>query len=434
MPETEVRNTGPAATQREAGNRTGRDRDAGETGRRGARWLAGLAVLYFSHAVNDGNLVILSPVLPLIAAELSLSPFQVGLIVSAFSFAAASFQLPASFVADHTGRKKTIFSAGLLLSGLSIGAYGLATGFHTLLPLVLLAGVGFSSYHPASVAILTDQYAEGRRGFQIGIFNVFGSLGGALYPVVMGFLAAGIGWRAGTKYLAVLAVATALSGYILFGEPRGARRPLAESLRFLKSDVFLRPPLLILAATSGLNNLMYVGTVTFIPFLMADRYGWNSSQIGMALFLFNGVGLVSQPILGYLSDVLDRRLLIFPVVLLSGAASVLLPLPGTAVLTLAVVFLLGMLTMGIRPLSMAAAADYAESGTNASSIGLIFTANTAVSSLAPAAGGLLIQVTGSMATPFLVFGSILMIGSVLSLFLNRYPPGPAGAHQSPPPL
>ena len=81
---------------------------------------AKLLLLSGSHAVNSVYNRILTPLLPLIVIEFDLNYSQAGLIVSAYAAGNSLFQYPISFVADYTGRRRTVLVCSLIINALPV--------------------------------------------------------------------------------------------------------------------------------------------------------------------------------------------------------------------------------------------------------------------------------------------------------------------------
>lgn len=384
---------------------------------------AKMGILLLSHALNDGYIILLTPILPVLASEFHLDPIAMGLIISVNSFTTTVLQLPASFVADYTGRKKTLLALGLLVLGLGVLLYGLSPTYGILLAGAFLVGAGGSTYHPTSMGVITDEFEKERKGFYLGIHTPAGSLGASLMPALMGFAVASIGWRAAALILAP--VAMALGGLIYFffrdvsvNQGKGGSVKSGFTWEAMKRDILLNPPLLLLAGIGGINAFAYYGAITFLPSWVSEAYGWDSARAGALMALFHGVALASQPLLGFLSDRYGRsRPLAGAMALGAVAIALLVFLPGTSRLVF-MAALWGATVLAIRPVIFAGGTDYTSAATSSTTIGLIFAANSAFGSLAPILGGYLARAF-SLQVSFLLFASFMAIGTVLTFLLPQ---------------
>jgi MFS transporter, FSR family, fosmidomycin resistance protein len=174
-----------------------------ETGSMGRRWVAEDAARDFEvmgligtgHAFSHFVLLTLPPLFPLLKAELGLSYFQLGSILTMASLASGVTQLAFGFLVDRFGAVP-ILLAGLAFQGLAIFGLGLAPAYGVMLALALRIGLGNATYHPADYAILAARVSEKRVGRAFALHNFTGYVGWSLAPVVMAFLAGHLGWHA----------------------------------------------------------------------------------------------------------------------------------------------------------------------------------------------------------------------------------------------
>src|SRR6059058_917379 len=99
-----------------------------------------LALSAFINFVDRGNL---SAAAPLLKTELALSDLQLGILLAAFFWSYAFFQIAAGWLVDHLD-VKWMLAAGFFIWSVATAATGLATGFVLLLTTRLILGVGES--------------------------------------------------------------------------------------------------------------------------------------------------------------------------------------------------------------------------------------------------------------------------------------------------
>ncbi len=104
-----------------------------------------------------------------------------------------AFTLPAA-IASAAGFVLLAFSTGLIVAGLSL----------------VLIGVGMGGISVPLLTLLGDLTPEGRRGHTVGIYQLFGDVGGSLGPVVGVQLAGELSFRAVYAGVAVLLLLVAL--------------------------------------------------------------------------------------------------------------------------------------------------------------------------------------------------------------------------------
>ena len=179
------------------------------------------------HVVNDALFVGLYPLLPLVAADLSLSYAEVGAIKTAYSGASAVLQVPAGIAAERWG-EHLLLALGTGWLGLGLAVMAFAAAFWPLLALSLLGGLGGNVQHPVASSVVSRLFESGRRPTAIGTLSLYYTctlLASALAPILYGLLAdrAGLG-----PTFATLAAVTASIAPLALLVGRGLRTDLSH--------------------------------------------------------------------------------------------------------------------------------------------------------------------------------------------------------------
>ena len=154
-----------------------------------------LALLVISVAFNYIDRTNLSVAAPALRASLGLNPAQLGLLLSAFFWTYASFQVLAGWLVDRYS-VNWVFGIGFLLWSLATAATGLAGSFAVILGLRLLLGVGESVAYPSYSKIIAARVPEHRRGLANALIDSGSKAGSALGTLIGGLVVARFGWRA----------------------------------------------------------------------------------------------------------------------------------------------------------------------------------------------------------------------------------------------
>ena len=129
--------------------------------------------------------------------ELGLSSYQLGLLLSAFFWTYALFQLfsIAGWLVDRFN-VCWILAAGFFLWSCATAVTGAANAFAVLFGMRLLLGMGESIAYPSYSRILASYFPEHRRGFANAVIDAGTKMGPALGTLLGGLLMARYGWRA----------------------------------------------------------------------------------------------------------------------------------------------------------------------------------------------------------------------------------------------
>ncbi|GBU19482.1 MULTISPECIES: MFS transporter [Methylobacterium] len=150
-----------------------------------------LCLMYFITYLDRVNIATAGGV---ISQDLGLSNTQFGLILSAFAYPYAIFQVIGGSVGDRFGARRTLLVCGMIWAAATI-LTGLVGGLISLFLARVLLGFGEGATFPTATRAMQNWTAPGRRGFAQGITHAFARLGNAVAPPIVAFLIYHVGWR-----------------------------------------------------------------------------------------------------------------------------------------------------------------------------------------------------------------------------------------------
>jgi MFS family permease len=153
-----------------------------------------LGLISTGHFMSHFYFLVLPPLFVFLVQDFGVSYTQVGMMMTAIYGTAAVAQIPVGFMVDRYGAR-LILTVGLILMSLGFGLVGFVSAFWMIIPLVMIAAVGNSVFHPADYAILGSSINEARMGRAFSVHTFSGHLGSAVAPAVMIWLAAQFNWR-----------------------------------------------------------------------------------------------------------------------------------------------------------------------------------------------------------------------------------------------
>jgi len=160
---------------------------------RHVRWWV-LALLVASIFINFIDRSNLSVAVTDIEKELSLDDRQAGLLLSAFFWTYALFQIAAGWLVDRYNAY-WVYAAGFLLWSAATALTGFAGTFAVLFGLRLVLGAGESVAYPAYSRIISDDFPERRRGLANALLDAGSKAGPAVGTLLGGLIVARFGWR-----------------------------------------------------------------------------------------------------------------------------------------------------------------------------------------------------------------------------------------------
>jgi MFS family permease len=137
----------------------------------------------------------ISTAAPLLEKQLTLTPSQLGVILSAFFWAYVLSQPVMGWLADRLGAARVLV-AGFSLWSLATVATGLSGGVTTLIAARLFMGAGESVTYPSALALLAQRVTDRHRARATSILQLGGMIGPALGTWVSVRIMAHYGWRA----------------------------------------------------------------------------------------------------------------------------------------------------------------------------------------------------------------------------------------------
>jgi MFS transporter, DHA1 family, multidrug resistance protein len=254
---------------------------------------------------------ILIPVLPLAAADFSVSRRAIQQAITLYLFGIAGGQLLYGPVSDRFGRRPTLIAALILY--IAAGAVaGWAATIGTLLVARVLQAVGGCGGLVLGRAIVRDSAGRGEATSRMALLTMVQSLAPGVGPAVGGFLGAWFGWRSIFVMLVALGLVT-LAGVVLAMPETTAARRSGRMLRgypqLLRSRTFCG-----YLFGGAFTSTTFFAYLTASPFIFTDMLHRPATEVG----LYYLVVLAGVPIGSFGSSHLARRV---PSVLLLRATS-----------------------------------------------------------------------------------------------------------------
>jgi MFS transporter, FSR family, fosmidomycin resistance protein len=221
-----------------------------------------LGAISFSHFLNDMIQSLIVAIYPLLKGEFQLNFAQIGAITLTYQVCASVLQpLIGVYTDKHPKPHSLSLGMGFTLIGLTTLA--LAANYASVLMAAALVGTGSAIFHPESSRI-ARLASGGRHGLAQSIFQVGGSAGSAIGPL----LAASIIIPHGQRSLAWFAPAALLAAAVLWNVSAWYKRRHIEGSRRSKSR---------LAPASPLPRAQVAGSVAILLLLIFSKYFYMAS-------------------------------------------------------------------------------------------------------------------------------------------------------------
>ena len=272
---------------------------AGPVGASGAQWRV-LALLVLSVSINyidRGNLSIAAP---LLKDELGISGSQLGVLLSAFFWTYAVFQIVSGWLVDRFD-VNWVLAGGFFLWSIATTATGIVKGFGLLLMLRLLLGIGESVAYPCYSKILAAHYEEHQRGLANSLIDAGAKCGPALGTLAGGMLMAWFGWR---PFFIVLGLGSLLwlpLWFQLMPRSQSEAASVSRQVPGIRRILSFRSAWATFAGHFCSNYFWYF-LLTWLPFYLVRERQFSMNTMATVGALAYFVTAVSTTITGWISD------------------------------------------------------------------------------------------------------------------------------------
>jgi len=270
----------------------------------------GFPLITLSHTLIHIFPASLSPLFPLIREEFDLSYTKIGILSFVLSICWAFSGIPAGIASDKTDRTKLIVFMFLFVGIFSAALLPMHT-FSGVLALLILLFLTIGIFHPPAYSFLSERYSK-NRGRVIGIFEIGGSIGILVAPLVAGFVGSYLGWRYVYTLWALPAFAVAFLFYHLSLKNKITRKE-KDKIKINEKDppgeksLSHYPHFKVLFLTQGFFGFISGGSISFLPLFLTDIHKFEVSSAGGMLTLFLAGGAIGKLIGGKYSDVWDAK-------------------------------------------------------------------------------------------------------------------------------
>ena len=256
--------------------------------------------------VDRGNLGIAAPS---IMKEFAFDPARMGLLLSAFFWTYAVFQIPAGSIVDKFGIR-IVYAAAFLLWSIASAAIGMSNGFAGILALRMLLGLAEAVGPIASLSFIRRNFTGAEVGLPTSIYIAGQNLGPAAGTLLGTQLIAHFGWRAMFIFTGIGALVW-LPGWLLLAPRDDSRKITGQVAVPLSSlpwgSVLAMPAFWAVSLCIFLSSYFWYFLLTWVPTYLVASRGFSTVEMGRVLSIPLFAMAVLNIAAGLLADRLVKR-------------------------------------------------------------------------------------------------------------------------------
>jgi MFS family permease len=176
------------------------------------------------------------------------------------------------------------------------------------------------------------------------------------------------------------------------------------------------PTILGLVISGSIRGMGSVSVFAFFTLYLREDLGFSPAKAGVFFTIMMASGILSQPLLGYMSDRFGRKIVMVPSLVMMGIFEIILVWAGAGVGLALVAACIGLFIYAIGAVIQAAAMDVAPEEAGATTIALMFGTQALFTIPAPTIAGWLSETYGTPSV-FLFSGGLVLLSSVIVMFL-----------------
>ena len=374
-----------------------------------------LITLTFGHTIVHWYQGLFSLILPFVKSSLSLSDVQIGVLSSIRQSSMTGLNLPSGFIADSYRRYTSLILFSAIMSfGSGYFLMGVTNSYSIAILASAVIGFGTALWHPAGIGALSITYPN-NRGTALSIHGVGASIGDSLGPIIVGALFLQFSWQ---NIMMLHFPASIVAGLIISFSVIKAYRWQNEKKEFKNylSDIKKLASSIQTISIMASYSFILMGRLviqTFLPIYISETLGYSSFVLGIYLTLLYVLGMISQPIMGVVSDKYGRKMVLAPSYGLLSLLYLGLIISNNSIQLGIVISSIGLFFYAVSNIATSAIMDIADKNIQSSSMGIMGLFSQPFTLIAPILAGFFVQISNIQSAFW--FASIVSLIAFLTL-------------------
>ena len=376
-----------------------------------------LSTVSIYHAFNDGSVVLIPILFPILKSLFNLSYTEIGIITGGGLLITLISQLIIGTVSDKKNRVY-ILTMGMVLISATCLVFPLANGFITLLLLMFLLRFSTSFFHPVGIAWVSKLFKKDNLDWAMGIQSAMGDFGAFVVILTIPFIAEIKNWTYTLYLWSIIGVICLFVSIFLIknlkeehfinsnnnNKKQKFRKTVFEDWSTIEKTKLLLPAFII-------SGLAWGVIINYLPLLLAERTNLSIAFIGLFVSIWIGIGTVECLFYSRIISKFGRKKVIIISYITLGFASILLSFFTNLFLLLIIIIILGLSTFLTYPALFSFVSELTDENIGGKTFGIIFTLELAGGTIILFLSGLASDIWGIW-TPFMILGVLSLISIV----------------------
>ena len=271
-----------------------------------------------------------------------------------------------------------ILTGCLIWTAIALLMLGSAPNYIVLLIGSALFFIPGTLWHLPSAAALSQRFPD-RRGFAISMHGAGANIGTVLGPLIAGALLGILIWEHIFYIYTIPAVL--MAGFVWWslkdlGREGGAEKQKEMKAQYRDALLLLRNPIVLgLMFSNILRSLGLQAVFNWTPFYLKESekggLGMGDFEAGFHYSLLIGMGIVSMPVLGAISDKYGRKMVLLPGLIISMVLSLVVVKAGDGLVLIPILAGMGLFSATLQQIIRAALLDVVSRGSEAKAVGMV---------------------------------------------------------------
>ncbi|OGS56354.1 MAG: hypothetical protein A3K60_08420 [Euryarchaeota archaeon RBG_19FT_COMBO_56_21] len=373
-----------------------------------------LWIISFHHACNDGTLMALVALLPILVKEMDLSYYEVGLLGFGLLITVVVQYMVGRF-ADRSF-SRYLLEVGAFLMGVTFVLMLFINDFTGLFLAVISMRLGAAFYHPVGISWITKEYAGEYLDTALGVQSGVGNFGVIVALGTSGFLGELLTWKAPCVLWAGLNFAAVLMGVVMISKEHAPATQTAAPKMMSPLGTARKMWVLILPIISG--GALYQITTYFGPIKLTKVNDWSAGNADLAFAIWIAVGTITSYYFGVMSVRFGKKRLLAAGYLASLLAILVMALTAEWFIITPALVIYGAFLFTTYPTLFSYVTEVTEPGERATAFGILFGFQLGGGAVFVYLSGIVAELLESPDYAFYV-GAALSAASLVTILLIR---------------